>query len=51
MDKYDWGTKSDKYDWGDQANKRREEEKLDRQLEKSEPLSFFKEIGRMIKGE
>jgi hypothetical protein len=50
MDKYDWGTKSDKYDWGEKANKRREEEKLERQLEKSEPLSFFKEIGRIIIG-
>ena len=46
-----WGQVPDKYDWSDQATERREKEKLDRQLEKSEPLSFFKEIGRIIKGD
>ena len=50
-DKYEWGTTPDKYEWGDRANKRREKEKLERQLEKSEPLSFLKEIGRIIKGD
>ena len=43
-----WGSVSDKYDWSDQAKQRREGEKLERQLEKSEPLSFFKEIGRIL---
>lgn len=46
-----WGKVSEKYDWSSKATKERANEKLTRQLEKSEPLSFFKEIGRIIKGD